>query len=554
MVWCGCIDYRCLFLSFHMQSQPQKLSKAEKRRRKRQSRQRKATPKTVVAVRGQLQHSSAAQAALLAASKNSQYWAKALVWAMADPSLHGMRIPTQYPCPTALVKNIVQFTATATTTAAPGFNAGDLLFAHIGQPACQLMYYTTLTQVNYFAGFASNVAGASGPTDSMLFAFPSLSANASVDYPLMIDVNPINYHSGAPASPTYPVGTNGAYNYTFLNPTDSLFVNITSPTNSALKGTIDYEVCRWGDEEIVVKIGTSALLQTDGVILNFSFQPSTASAGITTAGWYRVKLLGFRADATTPGASQPNMTIRQYVAQNAGSGWKLVPSPDLMANTQGDALIGVSCRSAGSSLLVTNTTAMLNRQGTVLAARIQGDINPCELNATALSGFAEKYTGDAALGCYTFKEIVEFNDSFKTASDPVSGYLGFPLERVGDYTHLIQVSCPSPSTMANTYTVSVGYALEFKTTCPRYATALADSGWNDAIEARRAVASVPQWFYENPRHMAALYNLAQSVYRGAMKAVPYLTKVGRVLAPEFAPVYAGLDYMSRRNADSRQYP
>lgn len=499
---------------------------------------------------GQLAHSAAATRGVLNAIRTTdKEMAQRLVWAMADPSVMGMRVPTQYPASTALVRNLMQFTVSSPTVAPPGFNTGDLLFALIGQPALELMYWTSLTAVTYDLSFASTVT-ASSATGMVVTLTPELPIATSgqglpgEDYAWEYDFDPLAVvELGQLARVNMPVGEFAGRKFVFVNVNDVLKITLKAGAPSTAAGTIYYTVTRWGDTSAPKTYNTAVqtAAAAGDTIATLQVNPNTQAQ--TTGGWYRISLVSYRSSAANV---LPSLTYTGQLIIGAAPGWKLMPAADLLIARSGDPLIGNAVRSAGSSLLITNTTSLLNRQGTVLAARMVGEDPVSEMTANDLQATALKYAGDAALGCYTFKELVQYNDDFRSVSDPSGGYLTVPLSRVGDYTHFIQVSCPSAATAANTYSVSVGYALEFKTQCPRYQQQLAEGKWTDVIEARNIVAGVPVWFYENPQHMAALYNLAKSVYRGMMHAVPYATKVGRVLAPEFSPVYAGLDYLASR--------
>lgn len=535
----------------NMVSKKQKQTAGEKKaaKRKAEKQTRKAAARlSGLSSKGQLQHSVKAQQSVLRLMQQVPNAAKRLVLGMAEPAVHAMRLPTQYPCETALVRNIMQFTVSSSTSTPIGFNEGDLVFALIGQPALQMMMWRERDVKTYYAIFPGSKSGATMPTTrpNMTAGVTFGNAVAGTTYPINLDPRPVGLGESGALTGSLPVGTDGDDVYVFLNIYDKLELYIYSVTAQTVEGNLDIEFIRWGETETIVAGGSpivSAATAGGALVCSTALLPYDREL---PAGWYRIRVLGLRANNT---GSLGELTYEYRYKNVGGAGWDMFVSPDLVQQKGGDPHIGQSCRTVGSSLLVTNTTAMVNRQGTVLAARILGDVDVSYWTASYLQAQAQKYPGDAALGVYTFKEIVEYNDAFRSVSDPAQGVLQVPLDRMGDYTHLIQVSCPTAATQANSYTVSVGYAIEFKTTIPRYQREFSVLNLNDAIVARKVIAGVPEWFYENPNHMRALYNLAKTAFNQAMvglnKVAPYVTTAGRAIAPQYAPLYNAIDYISR---------
>lgn len=513
--------------------------------KKRQNRRNNRNMRSVSSA-GMLQHTPKGHAAvnkLMRYAGSSR--ARELVLGMAEPAKHAQRLPTQYPCQTALVRNLIQFTLTAQPYQPPGFNMGDLLFAHIGQPALQLMVWRqqpsrTFTGI-FPAGYSVGTPVPSVRYD--LFGSQALAVKIDVEYPIAIDLNPVGLSDSNNTVASRAVGIARERNYVFLNTIDELKVTVTADVASAAAGRLEYQIFRWDETEQMAYMSSVAWAPATVGGFDVATISWTPASRTLPAGWYRVHLKNF--NCLTAAGTITSVAAKLQIVTTSDPSWDLVCSPDLLLQKGGDPNIGTSCRTVGSSLLITNTSAMVNRQGSVVAARIVGDAGFDQLTSAYLESLSYKYTGDASLGVYTFKEIVEFNDEFKQASDPLGGVLSLPLVRPGDYMHLIQITSPGGVTMANTYTISVGYGIEFKTSIPRYQVGFSGYSLDEAMIARHIIAGVPEWFYENPQHMAALYRLAQMAYKGFKTVAPYATKAGRLLAPQYAPIYNAIDYLAR---------
>lgn len=217
---------------------------------------------------------------------------------------------------------------------------------------------------------------------------------------------------------------------------------------------------------------------------------------------------------------------------------------ELDAIANGDSQLGEDTRVVASSMLMTNTSALLARQGTVLAARLRG-IDAFDVTPAALAKSDEKYAGDAAKGVYTFLEFSNEREKFRSCVIAETS-MSYSLD-IDDYCHFIQITCPQVATASNTFTVSFDNILEFKTDSARYSKSVANLSYGDLILARRCINSNPEWFFENPQHMAALYNWilshASAAVRGARRYAGPIAGAATAIDPSRAPLYQLLGKM-----------
>lgn len=448
-----------------------------------------------------------------------------------------LRLPTASAPRTSVCSLKDQVTLTcANASATNTFAAGTMSMAYFGQPARLAMVTTALTTGNYDLIFGVG-ASASDSWNLVPTALNSSVTTYSIDaeWPLLnalARVGTTPPHGGA-----LPVGRGVSGAYIFMNIGDTI-TNFTTTWTSSMVGNYTWHIYRFLDVGVnpgVYAFKTAAL--TAGQIA------STAIFTATVPGYYKLKFAEF--ELSSGAMSSTGNIIKLALNCNATVGWRHISMADLDQTTSGDANLGVSCRPSAASVLITNTTAAINRQGTVLAARIRA-IPFTEMTPAALAGRGEKYTGDACNGCYSFKEFTQYGEKFREVTTPYS--YSFDID-YDDHYHFITISCPSVATMANTYTVSFDTILEFITDVGRYPKATSSFTFDDLFEARRLLNSNPHWFYENPTHMARIYNFVRDGIKGvgkfAQRIAPYAATAASAIDPPGAPGYAALSRMFR---------
>jgi hypothetical protein len=243
----------------------------------------------------------------------------------------------------------------------------------------------------------------------------------------------------------------------------------------------------------------------------------------------------FTSAVYTSGADLGSITLNvTHVISVASAGWQIVHMGDLDP-VNGDPLMGTDTRMNGFSFLATNTTSLLNRQGTVLAARMKA-IEFASQTPSTLARAAEKYTDDAEKGVYTYLEFSSSREKFTVVN--ASRYPVYPLD-TDDYYHLIQITCPNVATTANTYTCSFDSTLEYKTESARYVKDVALHDFSALVEARLLCNSTPIWFYENPLHwrsiIARVARGAAAGYGAIKRHGPRLLTAASMAYPPAAP-------------------
>lgn len=466
--------------------------------------------------------------------------ARSLALALAIPGAgSGVRLPTEDGPRTSVMCCRDQFTVTNVQYNYSDFALGDQLFMFYGQPGRVLMYYTVVPTSVYNLNFVNrnastyltaytnywNVSPAAVPTtvaDSNFWTFAGATPNDT---------------AVAPHGTWLPSGLSDDVPYIHMNGSDRIEISHNNPWTGAAVGVLAFNVWVWnGPGSPPVKVNTVSVSITAS---NFT-TGTLFSAGI--AGYYALSFEGFVINSGS--ITSTNNSVRLALITSgtgATGGWVNRTMQDMDSTNFGDAAVGQQCRVNAASLLITNTSSVLNRQGTVLAARIKLD-NPFQLTISALRRSAERYAGDAASGCYTFKEFSKEAENFVDAVGP-GGALVFDLDYVG-YTHVVMMTCPGVATSPNTYTVSADTVVEFKTDVARYQKAVSPYRYVDLVEARKIVNSNPAWFYENPMHMTQIYgfvkNMAKKFMQGVNTVAPYAATIAGMAQPDKAAAYQAL--------------
>jgi hypothetical protein len=161
---------------------------------------------------------------------------------------------------------------------------------------------------------------------------------------------------------------------------------------------------------------------------------------------------------------------------------------------------------------------------------------------------AEKFTGRAATGCYTFREFAIEDEPFDAAVTNIAdnaavGGPRFNLD-VDEFVHIMQFTNPNAATAPNAYEITVDMTIEFRSDLSRYPKSVSDYVYTDLILARKMVNARPEWFYENPLHMRDIYGLIKrvgaGVARGIKTVAPYAATAASAVDPAHAAGYHAL--------------
>lgn len=448
----------------------------------------------------------------------------------------GFRMPTTDAPRTSVSSSRDQYTVTTPNTTPLNWNTGDLIVAFFGQPGRLAYVYQLMSPTNYTCQFGGINANFSTNWTIMP---ASVSGNSFYNMYWPLEGATATGVSGCHGG-NMAVGQAKNNSYLFMNAGDSMWIGATTAWTSTCVGQMGFELMQW-----VASEGEPVAVQQNNLSLVANQLGAQALFNISDAGYYAVVFVG--AYITSGTISSSNNSIQMEFKALSSLGWSQKSMLDLDSRNAGDPVMGQDCRTVAASMLLTNTSSIMNRQGTVLAARTKFD-DFTAMTPVILARMAEKYTGDAAKGVYTFKEFTAVSEIFSGVTTS-SNAIMFDLD-VDDYIHFVQISCPTVSTQPNTYTMSFDVCLEFRADTSRYQKDVSKFSYQDLIASRRLLNSNPVWFYENPMHMADIYGFikhgAQKVWRGAVASAPYIAKAAAVYDPPGAAGYEMLASLLRR--------
>lgn len=283
-----------------------------------------------------------------------------------------------------------------------------------------------------------------------------------------------------------PIGRSAGRSYVMMSAYEKLYISDASFVGTPPPDPVysyNFLISVWSGPEAPPVVSTKTV-PVDG-----SYLPLLGEALYEMTGngvkYVSVEYVGF-----TGAASDISSGVRislELSNSTSGYGWVQLYTPDLDV----DVSLGHSCRLNAMSCKVVNTSAMIARQGTILAARLpQTEIS--DLSPAILSTATQRFQGDAAKGVYTYAEFSAASERFRSAVNAFGG-VEFDLDEA-TMMHVINISCPSWTSTPNSYAVAFDTALEFKTSSQRYKLDVARTAHGDLIAARRHANSTP-WFF-----------------------------------------------------------
>jgi hypothetical protein len=470
--------------------------------------------------------------AVTARFKNGNQGVQDLAEAMTMPCMAAVRFPTQDMPRTSVTVCTDQRNVSSPTVAYSSFPTGDLLIAFFGQPGRLAMIYGPITSGGTGTWyFTPSTATTIAPGLTRRVEIPASTTQTS---PVGMWLDPVGVSADVPIhGQTQTVGKQDNHTYLWLNTGDVVNFSYTV-TAVPTQGTIMMRVVRYqGPNSSYEDIADFTM----GVNISGTGSYTHSSA----AGYIAFVVDSYSASTGTTGILVGALTFNSVTTAYAGGvGWMQVSLADCDPNAAGDMNMMEEARVNGASLLATNVSSALNRQGTVLAARMR-QVPFWKVTPAMLGRAAEKYQGDAIHGCYTF---FEFSDTRQTFVNCNTDYAAsFDLD-YNDYYHFIELSCPAYATAPNSYAIKFDTLVEYKTDIGRYGKATSEYTFQDLVAARRLINSVPVWFYENPTHAKQLYGLIKRALGGAWKVgkkiAPYALNAASAANPELAPLLQAL--------------
>lgn len=523
-----------------------KQQSSQKPKPKRTQRRKRGTPKPVRNQQPQQRHVASVTA------RAPQGRARPVFLGMALPEEHPkLRLPTACVSRTAVLTlkdNLTLNTSLRSETEAPGVSYVALL----GQPGRSMMVKTERllrrTNVNDATAYLLHFSTPLGRDSSkwhLKLPPPEGAAdgptwNVNIPWTVIKGVSTGNITNPLHGK-VMPAGRTATRDWIFMNAGETLYLHHTStwdlPANQQLwsgqvRFTIDFATDGTNPTQVIsnegaVITGDAKVNYTAPVSGHYSvtftvidtttissgqFSPEYGLYGMTWEAYLKAPFVGTSATLTT-----------NY--------WSIVTHRTL----EGDSDIVNAARVTACSLLASNTTAEMYKQGTITAARVH-DREPWDISDDDLEGYSERYSAPASLGVYTFLEVTEQMEEYRDHASTASHYTGlrYDLELPGPL-HFIRFE--APTTAPNIFRLALVSTVEFRTDSQKYANGTAPGTVLDLQAARRLLNSRPEWFYHNPEHMARIYRLLGNLGRGAKRFAPMAARVAGILNPANAGAY-----------------
>ncbi len=451
-----------------------------------------------------------------------------------------LRLPTVDMPRTATIRYHTSYGVTQPVIAAvpTGFPCGlnELFFACYGQPGRLFMY----GPVSYTAAVDSNIT---------IFGYASvdpLGTQVTTNYQYICSgtdtIQPGSSRS-VPWTPvtasdtltgtSRPIGLAKGRSYVWLDSSEKIvWTFYSNSTKTVVPGPFAVQIWRWeGPADLPTNIKTISWAKGATGSDTFSFS-------IPYSGYYGMDFtLGALDTDSFTGSYSVYIAIQAAVANPV----RFVTE---FCKTVQAAETGEYCRRTAFSLLLSNTTAEINKQGNVTAARLvaervgaqissgSGGYTPM-INSTAVAMAAGKYTGRAANGVYTYMDFEPSVEKFQESCNNFNGVV-FDLDYNG-YVNTIVITNPNTSTQANTFMLTAVAHLEFQGDTQLFNYTVPYYNHDALVDARRINNTTP-YFFENPLHLSDLWGFIKRSFNRLRTAAVPLGIAASTLYPEAAGV------------------
>lgn len=449
-----------------------------------------------------------------------------------------MRMPTVDMPQTAIIRLRDQMSVNHISAQILDYDVGDMVYSLYGQPGRMLDYGPVIPAgVGYYRCYFQPPGAFVLPNalaDPLYWTLyplpktgpPNFSLSKAEDWPLAkVEHTPTNgFNQMYTGQRQKAIGMYEEKNYIFLNHYEEIRV-VENLGTTTFNGDATFQVYYYQQENVVPVSYEVIIPLVNGVIPVGSVLVNPLNED-RPAGYYALRFMGFNS---TSGATSSGYFIGVAVYLTSAQPIRIQRyAPEL----DGDRSIGAVVRRTAASLLITNTSALNFRQGTVIGARLAGADETTTTKAR-LDVAAQRYVGDGANGCYTYLSFSGSDEQFHTAVDRELGGISFSLASP-EYVHVVRVSNPSVATAPNSYAVSVDCVLEFMTDSQRYSKEVPMLLHDELVEARR-IANATPFFYENPLHLADIGKYVLKAWGFLRKnAVPISNAISAV-APQYGP-------------------
>lgn len=334
-----------------------------------------------------------------------------------------------------------------------------------------------------------------------------------------------------------PVAFSGDETYILLNTSEKLRVSVYSGFSAS--HTFQLRVHRWN--------GINSSRAYAGIVY------VTVAAGTT---WYDLAF-GDGLTAWDGGyytfdcdSAQGGATYQFCIDSPALNGYVSVCIPTINQDT-------ASCvRRTACSLLLSNTTAAMDRGGTLTAQRV--DSRPINLNSTTVQNLVKNrmspYQGDSGKGLYTYLAFEEADEAFVTASmqqgsdvpntlTTMSGdQPSFNLDKPG-YVHAVNIV--GDSTHVNSFSITVDTVIEFQCDSQLFSRDTPRHSLSELYAARVITNSTP-FFFENPLHLRDIGRFLLNSWRVIQRNSGRIADVASAAYPPGRPAFEALSELAQK--------
>ena len=433
-----------------------------------------------------------------------------------------VRMPTPDMPLVALLKSDSVLNVTHSTSGPTGFDAGTVNYYLFGQVARGLIYGPVVENTLYNYSLYTN----NGYDNGLVFPLKTHNLAAVIGQDFYSQHTPDKCTATTEALSVglnRPLGTKHGKNWLWMWPGERLeihFVNSTDGGNT------------WVTGPTVPGVGTLYVKQTDGGSEPITWSGTkSVSTGVAVVEYWQCNEPGyytFDASWCANNAATVYYGYRMRVyTQSSVSAYPMLTLPQVYGNPE----CIQKCRRTACSLLITNTSAEVYQQGNVIAARVKADY-VTRIGKADLQAMADKYTGKARNGCYTYMDFSQGCEAFADCSDNndtrETRSITYDLSW-SELVHVISISSPNPATQANNYIVTMDAVIEFMTDKNAFTRAVSTGSFDQLVEARR-VNNMSPYFFENPLHMADITRRINQFWNMLRQ---YSTPIGMGLSAAF---------------------
>lgn len=527
----------------NQQAQHAKNTQEAKRQRRRARRQRQRQAQAAVQGQNKVRQTQQVVFSSLVGEKEGMALARQM--ALPEGPLSSLlRVPTVDMPPVAL--NKAQWTTTFSAGVTAGVLTGfpvvknEFLLVAYGQPGRSLL-----------AGPFPTIAAVDDTICTFKYPSYGTSAYKTVDRLQMLtmvngdtvfngnltenwDWNPVDTsEASSDASSSYgsikkrPLGNSNGKTFVYMDPSEKwAFKFYYDGAVAAYPGFTTIRLWQWmGPSE------TPVVVKKLNLAKGFT---SAQSLTVDMSGWYTLDVQLTMADA-------------EFMEKKAELDISIVAAtqnPARMVHmwneTLGGSEVGESCRRTAFSVLCTNTTPQMYRGGTIVAARmlnerLSGTDSGTQLGnslicSAAVASLSQKYSGDAAKGCYTYMDFDQEAERFA----PACNNWGNPVFSL-DYKGFVNVMLFTPAVVAGgtgqTFLTTLTMVTEFRTDNMMFSPTVSSYSHDALVEARR-INNTTTYFYENPLHMSDIWRYIRAGFQAFRRVALPLGIAASTLFPE----------------------